>query len=108
MVKSIGLLKKKEGITQEQFLRHWKEIHGPIALKYAPGLRRYVQNHPVNLPGAKYPYDGIAELWFDDVESALGFSKWLKSDAGKIARDDIKLFADRMDGFMAEEIVLRE
>ncbi len=35
-------------------------------------VRRYVQQHalPVELPGMPPPkYDGITELWFDDVES---------------------------------------
>ena len=44
MIKSISLLTRREGITHEQFVRHWLEIHGPLA--YAvPGLRRYVQSH---------------------------------------------------------------
>ncbi|HEX9557654.1 MAG TPA: EthD family reductase, partial [Reyranella sp.] len=44
MIKTIGLLTRKDGFTHAQFMRHWVEVHGPLALG-VPGLRRYVQNH---------------------------------------------------------------
>ncbi len=44
MIKTIGLLARKDGWTHEQFMKHWVEIHAPLALA-VPGLRRYVQNH---------------------------------------------------------------
>lgn len=107
MVKYFGLLKRKPGLTHEQFLKHWTEVHAPLALKYAPRLRKYVQNHGVQLPGVEFEYDGIAELWFDDVESALGFEKWLRSEQGRVAREDGKLFVGGSVGFVAEEVVFR-
>ena len=42
MIKSLSLLVRKDGMTHEEFMKHWVEIHGPLALK-VPGLRRYVQ-----------------------------------------------------------------
>jgi len=39
MIKSFGLLPKKPGLSDEQFHRHWREIHAPLALRL-PGLRR--------------------------------------------------------------------
>ena len=71
MIKTIGLLTRKDGWTHEQFMKHWVEIHAPLALA-VPGLRRYVQNHIASLRGRadiaeiKVEIDGIAELWFDD------------------------------------------
>ena len=44
MIKTIGLLTRKDGWTHEQFMRHWIDIHAPLA-HAVPGLRRYVQNH---------------------------------------------------------------
>ena len=44
MIKTIGLLTRKDGWTHEQFMKHWVDIHAPLALA-VPGLRRYVQNH---------------------------------------------------------------
>ena len=73
MLKSFALLPKKPGISDEQFHRHWREVHAPLALRI-PSLRRYVQSHrlPQQIPGfSTTPYEGIAEVWFDDLETTL-------------------------------------
>lgn len=71
MIKTIGLLARKPGWTQAQFMKHWVETHAPLA-HAVPGLRRYVQNHiegertRADIPAITLDIDGIAELWFDD------------------------------------------
>jgi EthD domain len=44
MIKSVSLLTRRPELTHEQFVRHWVEIHAPLA-HAVPGMRRYVQNH---------------------------------------------------------------
>src|SRR5246127_987546 len=44
MIKSIGLLTRKDGLSHEEFVEHWLEIHAPLA-HAVPGVRRYVQSH---------------------------------------------------------------
>ena len=39
MIKSLSLLTRKPGMTHEQFVKHWRQVHGPLARK-VPGLRR--------------------------------------------------------------------
>lgn len=72
MIKVAEVVRRPAGMDVASFQAHWRERHGPIVAKL-PGLRRYVQSHP--LPGGyakgDLPFDGIAELWFDDKE-ALG------------------------------------
>lgn len=72
MVKLVYCITKKAGMTDEEFFRYWKEIHGPIGARI-PGLCRFVQSHRVVVAGDKYrpDYDGMVELWFDDVEALL-------------------------------------
>jgi hypothetical protein len=41
--KRFGLLRKKPGLTHEQFVAHWTTVHADMA-KRLPGLRRYVIN----------------------------------------------------------------
>lgn len=71
MIKTIGLLARKDGWTHAQFMQHWVEIHAPLA-HAVPGLGRYVQNHILgertraDIPATPVEIDGIAELWFDD------------------------------------------
>ena len=74
MIKIVGLLTRKEGITHAEFVRHWFDIHGPLA-HAVPGVRRYVQSHIIgtrtrpDIPETGIEVDGIAELWYDDLES---------------------------------------
>ena len=71
MVKMIALLTRKEGLSHEDFVRHWVETHAPLA-RGVPGILRYVQSHIVgeqtrpDIPTTAVDVDGIAELWFDD------------------------------------------
>ena len=70
-------------MTVEQFSRYWHEVHGPIGRRI-PGLRRLVQSHPLPQPANMGPpdFDGMAELWFDDLsalEAARRSAKWRAS-----------------------------
>ena len=69
MIKGIALLVPKAGISTAAFHRHWRETHGPLALRITT-LRRYVQSHrkPLAVPGFdQVPLGGVAEVWFDDL-----------------------------------------
>src|SRR5258707_4656038 len=96
MIKTVGLLTRKDGFTHAQFMRHWVDVHGPLALA-VPGLRRYVQNHiraeraRPDIPETQVEIDGIAELWFDDqtaLEAAARSPemKALQADGAQIIR----------------------
>lgn len=105
MIKSLTLLTRKAGLTHEQFMRHWVEIHGPLALK-VPGIRRYVQTHLLeerkrpDIPSSDIEIDGIAELWYDDQDS---MRKALASPEGKALYADGALFIGRVKTFTTEE-----
>jgi len=36
MVKTIALIKRKPGLSREEFIRHYEEVHAPLALKHVP------------------------------------------------------------------------
>lgn len=105
MVKVMIFLKKKPGFTDDEFVEHWHKKHGPLAMKVLPGLRKYVQNHLVKLPGVKYEADGIAELWFDDMDAIKKFMEWRETDAAKEVRDDEDRYLDKskLVRFIVEE-----
>ena len=95
MVKCIGMLKRRPGTTVEEFSQYWHEKHGPLVLRVVPGVKRYVQNHPVILSGHGEPqFDGVVELWFDDLESWQKSEDWYLSDDGRVLVDDEKRFVD--------------
>ena len=108
MIKIISLIKKKPGLTDEEFYQYWKEKHGPLAVKVIPGLRKYIQNHPVRLPSVKYEMDGIVETWFDNLEACQDFMTWRKSGEAKVLLDDEDKFVDRsMVRYIVEEHIIK-
>ena len=108
MIKTIGLLTRKDGLTHEQFVAHWQEVHAPLALA-VPGVRRYVQSHIVgertrpDIPAADVEIDGIAELWYDD-RAAMQRSA-ATPEARRLFADGA-LFIGRIKSFVVEEKVI--
>lgn len=105
MIKTLALLTRKDGITHEQFVKHWLEIHGPLA-HAVPGIRRYVQSHITStrsrpdIPDTEVDVDGIAELWFDDAEA---FQRAAASPEMKRLTDDGALFIGRIKTYVIDE-----
>jgi uncharacterized protein (TIGR02118 family) len=109
MIKSVSLLVRKPDMSHAQFMKHWVEIHAPLALK-VPGLRRYVQSHILedrkrpDVPPLDVEIDGIAELWYDDRDS---LARALASPEGKALYADGALFIGRIRTYTVEEKVIR-
>ncbi|HEX2939951.1 MAG TPA: EthD family reductase [Rhodopila sp.] len=105
MIKVVGLLTRKAHLTHEEFVRHWYDIHGPLALS-VPGIRRYVQSHITgtltrpDIPETQVDIDGIAELWYDDRAS---FEKAAATPEMKRLTDDGALFIGKIKTFVIEE-----
>ena len=72
MVKLVYCICRKRGISREEFIRYWAEVHGPLGARI-PGLRKLVQSYALSVPGDHRPagFDGMAELWFDDLAAVL-------------------------------------
>ncbi len=111
MYKLLSVLKRRSDMTREEFLQYWKEKHGPLARSIIPGLRRYAHNRPVEVPGVESDVDGIAELWFDDIEALYNYWAWRQSDAAKPLMEDEKKFSERDKVWIklfCEELVMKE
>jgi uncharacterized protein (TIGR02118 family) len=107
VVKAIYLIRRKPGMSIEDFHRYWREVHGAIAARI-PGMRRYVQCHA--LGGTDAPpadYDGAAEAWFDDM-AAVRLA--LASPEYAAARADEARFIDleRTSIVFTEEVAVIE
>jgi uncharacterized protein (TIGR02118 family) len=91
MLKFIVVLVKRDDMTNEEFARYLREVHGPIAERI-PGLRRYVQNHPAEDPNRPPPkWNAVIELYFDDWEAME--AAWA-SPEGRASTADLENFAD--------------
>ena len=96
MIKSIALIKRKSGLSREEFIKHYEEVHVPLILKYVPTIRRHVRNHIISaLRQKELEFDCITEAWFDDMDgykTAIGV--W-RTEIGQVIRDDEDIFLDR-------------
>ena len=94
MIKLVFTLRRREGMSREEFQRYWREEHAALVKQYADVLRirRYVQTHARDtdldeaLSGARGSeprfYDGVAELWWDSLEDLIAANT---SDEGQAA-----------------------
>jgi len=110
LIKSIAVAHRKSGMTPEEFSRYWKDIHAPLAARVIPGMRKYVQNHIIRLPGRDCEGDGIVEMWWDDMEALQKFNDWVGTEAGKELREDGDKFTDMSKSklWLVEEHIIKE
>lgn len=97
MIKMICLLRRKEGMTPEEFHRYWREQHGPLVMstKSAGWVRRYEQNHR---PLSDYRddddrrgWDGVTVQWFDSMDD---FHASLREEDYALIDADTRRFLD--------------
>jgi hypothetical protein len=101
MIKLICFLRRKPGMSLDDFHGHWLESHGPLIAntpELARHLVRYEQNHRLRSDYARDPdgapgFDGATIQWLDSMESFFGFVREPKY-AELIASDE-KRFLDR-------------
>jgi uncharacterized protein (TIGR02118 family) len=94
LIKLVFTLRRREGMTREEFQRYWREQHAPLVKRHADTLRirRYVQTHSRDTdldellasPRGSEPsmYDGVAELWWDSLEDLIAA---YSTEAGRAA-----------------------
>ena len=106
MIKLTFCLVRLPHLTREQFQDYWKTTHAPLVASVAETLqiRRYVQLH--SLPeaanagtrqsrNAPPEYDGVAELWFDSLESVAANGQRPEAQAaGALLLEDERRFID--------------
>jgi uncharacterized protein (TIGR02118 family) len=105
MIKLVYCITKKPGLTDEQFFHYWEKVHGPIGARI-PHLRKLTQSRRIAIPGDRPPdFDGMAELWFDDVDALLAARK---STEWKASSEDEANFIDpnKVAYFISQEHVI--
>lgn len=108
MVKVIELVRRKPGLSREEFSEHYEKVHAPLTLKYFSTIKRYVRNHVIPTPGIQEPeFDCVTEVWYDDMEGYQAGIDFWQSEAGQVIRDDEEKFVDgnKLVFFLVEENV---
>ena len=79
MLKLVYCVRRRSDLSADEFRSYWLEKHGPKvrSLAEAIGAKKYVQSHTLDSDinqqaseprGAAEPYDGITEIWWDNLE----------------------------------------
>ncbi|MBM3595637.1 MAG: EthD family reductase [Planctomycetes bacterium] len=97
--KRLGILRRKDGITHEEFVNHWLKMHAALCVKL-PGLRRYSVNLVDRKRFPHFDYDGFSELWFDSEQDLVAA---LASPEGKVLLADLPNFAKDVSPIISVE-----
>jgi uncharacterized protein (TIGR02118 family) len=118
VVKLVYVLYRKPGMSREEFQRYWRYEHGP-GVPQAKGVmhfKRYVQVHTIDTPvdlqwrigrSQEDVPDGVAEAWWEDLETMEKAMATPEGQAGMFATLlDEANFIDpqRSVIFVAEEV----
>jgi uncharacterized protein (TIGR02118 family) len=106
VIKLTFAVRRRADIDPTEFHRYWRDEHGPLvrSLQPALGIRRYVQTHRIETPfndalrasrSALEPFDGVAELWWDDLDTLVAVTSTpAGSAAGQTLLEDEATFID--------------
>ncbi|MBE0556075.1 MAG: EthD domain-containing protein [Proteobacteria bacterium] len=115
MVKLVTLLKRRPGLSMEEFVDYYETKHSKIGEKYlSPHAVRYVRRYFRPLPETiipaacqtEQPYDLVMEIWFADQAALRAAFADLGTAAAQaeIVEDEGKLFdRSRIHFFLVEE-----
>ena len=118
VIKLTFAVRRRADVAEEEFHRYWRDEHGPLVRSFQDvlGIRRYVQVHRLETPfndalrasrDALEPYDGTAELWWDDTDALAAASSSPEGlAAGQTLLEDEMRFIDlsRSSLWLGEEV----
>lgn len=98
--KILLFMKRRPGMSQEEFMQYYEEKHVPLALKYARGMKSYTrrfifpQTHVETGPCSDLGFDVITELGFDDETTFKNTLKYLSATQlpDEVIEDEKQLF----------------
>lgn len=108
MFKMIGLLKKRPGMSSEEFRDYYERYHRVIGEKYLSGravkyMRRYLTGFADVITGEQpaMPYDVVLEIWYPDKQTFDQTNELLAAPdiAREIEEDEKQLFDRSKNAF---------
>lgn len=113
MIKLTFCIRRLPGMSRSEFQDYWRNHHADLVMSLQPaiGFKRYVQFHTgldkLTAKAAEFrnspePYDGIAELWWEDEDTMRRYSATEAARAGFAALYEDELnFIDLANSPMA-------
>jgi uncharacterized protein (TIGR02118 family) len=78
MVKLFAFLRRREGMTYDEFVTHWRDHHGPL-IRDTPELARHIVRYEQHRRHESGPWsgtddlDGVAVQWFTSLDDFKAF-----------------------------------
>ena len=92
-------------MSTEEFGEYWLNNHAPIARDGYEHLKGYVVNLVTRVPeGQEAPYDGVAELTWDDRD---GMKADFAGEASKRGNEDLANFTETFGLLFVEQTVVK-
>ena len=76
MIQFFALIKRKPGVTKQEFHDHWRHPHGTMG-RHIPSLREYLQAHQIQtelLEENQADFEGIALSRFENQKDAANLA----------------------------------
>ena len=108
MVTLLCFLKRKPGLSEEEFVRHWYERHGPL-IASTPTIARHIADYRQYRPCAALPgmategFDGVTVMTFASPDEFSAFLAEPDYAAKVYADEDAFLDRDGLVWMMADE-----
>lgn len=78
MFKIMILIKRRAGMSMDEFIDYYENHHAPLGLRVLPNMKGYTRRYltPLGEAAPELPYDVATEIVFDDAadfERAMGY-----------------------------------
>jgi len=107
-VKVIEVVRRRPGMSVEDFQDYWLNTHGPIVSRL-PGMQRYVQSH-ARLGGYRkgdLPFDGIAEVSFASKQELAAIASTPEFAAAKADEPNF-IDTDALVEIVVDDVVIKD
>jgi len=83
-IKQVFVLKRKEGMSHDDFRKYYLEHHAPLVLESLPAIEKYVINF-IRQGKRGADYDAVTEIFWSDFETFVGLTDTYQK---KVAHDE--------------------
>lgn len=104
MIKRISFIRRRADLSAAAFYAHWTGPHAAIVSRL-PGIRGLRFGRVMQWTPAEAAWDGVGEVWFDDVEAALAAFA-TEPFAAMLVDDRRKFMAEAQSCFVEEQTMI--